>query len=483
MKRGGKGPLRRWGVRARVTTAASGVLVVVMVMGATLLVTLVNNSLVNNLDTAGLTRAKDVAAVLNSTGLGATVPASGEDRSLVQVVDRSGTVVSSSANIAGEPPIVITAPSLRETVIVTIDSVPVGGSAQPFRVVAEPVHLSSGDGWVYVASSLEQVASAVHSLILLLSIGLPIMLLIVGGTVWFAVGRALRPVESIRKRAVEIGADLTQRVPVPESNDEIGRLATTVNEMLDRLAGFSEQQRRFIGDASHELRSPLAAIRSQVDVALEHPLALDPLITLRTVQGQIEQMTQLLEDLLLLARVSEQPLSEDVATVDLDEVVVRELRRLQLIKGSKQVRLAHLDAVRTAGSARDLGRLIANLGDNALRYAASEVTLALNSRHDGTAAIVITDDGPGIPPADRERIFGRFTRLDDSRARSVEHVSTGLGLAIAAQIAHRHGGTIRAGVRHDHHSGAVMTVILPAASDVRRRPDAPRSSSDARQDT
>lgn len=449
-----------WGVRARVTAAASLVLASIMVIGAIVLVSLVNQSLQDNLDAAAVTRAQDVAATLTTNGVRSSIATGSEDSSLVQVVDSTGAVVSASENISGEPAVLALPPSTYGSVSVTVGSVPVGANAQLFRVVAEPVQLPSGAGWVYVASSLEQVESATGSLVLLLSIGLPIMLVIVGGTIWFAVGRALRPVESIRSRAVEIRADLSQRVPVPAANDEIGRLARTVNEMLDRLAAAAEEERRFVGDASHELRSPLAAIRSQVDVALEHPGNMDPLTVLATVQKQTVQMAHLLDDLLFLARISEPPSTHGESTVDLDEIVLNEAHRLQRRSGDVAVHLGHLDAARIPGSARDLARLVANLGDNALHYARTEVRVELFSTP-GALAIVVTDDGPGIAVEDRERVFDRFTQLEDARSRSVPAPGAGLGLAIAQQIAARHGGTITVGERGDETSGTVMRVTLP----------------------
>lgn len=230
--------------------------------------------------------------------------------------------------------------------------------------------------------------------------------------------------------------------------------------MLDRLAAAAEEERRFVGDASHELRSPLAAIRSQVDVALEHPGNVDPLTVLATVQKQTVQMGHLLDDLLFLARISEPPSTHGEWTVDLDEIVLNEAHRLQRRSGDVAVHLGHLDAARIPGSARDLARLVANLGDNALHYAQTEVRVELFSTP-GALAIVVTDDGPGIAVEDRERVFDRFTQLEDARSRAVPVPGAGLGLAIAQQIAARHGGTITVGERGDAISGTVMTVTLP----------------------
>ncbi|MBG6108630.1 HAMP domain-containing sensor histidine kinase [Frigoribacterium sp. CG_9.8] len=457
---------RRRGVRERVAAAASIVLAVTLLIGAIVLVALVDSSLQNNLDTAAVTRAEDVSAAITANGMKSTIPSSGDDGSLVQIINSAGIVVSSTENFAGERALLNIPPRQRQTTLLTIDNAPIGDGSDTVRVAAEPIQLPSGPGWVYVANSLAQLHSATKSLVLLLGIGLPILLIIVVGTVWFAVGRALRPVEQIRRRTIQIRGDFTQRVPVPPSDDEIGRLARTVNDMLDRLAAAADQERRFVGDASHELRSPLAAIRAQIDVALEHPESEDPQRVFQTIQTQTEDMTQLLEDLLFLARVSEDQTNYAAPDVDLDEVLVQEVRRLHHAHRVKQntavtVRISHLDAVRMPGSARDLARMIANLLNNAADFAKTEVTVELHVVETENIYITVTDDGPGIAKTDRERIFDRFTRLDDSRSRATAHTSTGLGLAIAQQIANRHAGTIVASARTDTQPGAVITISLP----------------------
>lgn len=455
------GRFRRRGVRARVTTASSFVLAVTLACGAVSLVALVDHSLQNNLDATALARADDVSATAVASAVSPVIPSGGDDGSIVQIIDSSGSVIASSESTAEGQPLLKTPPQRREGTIFTAAQFPAEGYSGQFRIVAEPLQLPSGPGWVYVATSLAQVRSAVNSLVLLLGIGLPILLVIVGATVWFAVGRALRPVEDIRKRAVQIRADFTQRIPLPASDDEIGRLARTVNEMLDRLSAAAGLERRFVGDASHELRSPLAAIRSQVDVALEHPESVEALTVLRTIQLQTEDMTQLLEDLLFLARVSENSPGALLPLIDLDEILVQEVRRLQRTT-DLTISVAHLDAVRMHGASRDLARMIANIGDNASNYARREITLGLVSRETGVD-IVVTDDGSGIAAADRIRIFDRFTRLDDSRSRSGIHTGTGLGLAIAQQIAEKHQGSISARSRDDEGEGTVIVISLPIA--------------------
>jgi len=262
---------RGWTIRARVATAASVVLALALLVASVGLVLLVHRSLVANVDSAGRARVADVSAVIAANGLQPTISLSNGETSLIQVVSADGRVVSSSDNIQGEAPVLVVAPASRTAATATIHDLPIGNNEQGFRVYAEPIDLPSGPGWVYVAHSLSQVDAAVASIVLVLSVGLPFLLFLVWSAVWVAIGRALAPIERIRSRAMVIGNDLSQRLPVPVARDEVYRLAATMNEMLSQLEASALRQERFMGDASHELRSPLTALRTQVDVALAHP--------------------------------------------------------------------------------------------------------------------------------------------------------------------------------------------------------------------
>jgi signal transduction histidine kinase len=450
---------RAWGVRARVTIAASSVLALVVSLGAVALIVLVHQSLLSGLDSAATTRAKDVATLVSPAAPPQTLNVYGAESSLVQVIDSANSVVSSTENVSGESPILSRPPAQRRTEFTSLASLPVGNGVHSFRVAMEPVQLASGPGWIYVATSLSQVDAASSTLGWLLIAGLPALVVFVAATIWIAVGRSLRPVELIRKNAVSVGSNLVQRVAVPPSNDEIHRLAVTVNEMLDRLQASALRERRFVGDASHELRSPLAALRAQVEVALAHGDRLDARDALVQVESQAIRMTHLIDDLLFLARADEGRSAERFLQVDLDELVVAEAKRLREASGIS-VRLTGLDAVRIDGSYRDLERMLKNLGDNAVRHAHSlvEVELKLNRSH---ALITIANDGPVVPEVDRARIFDRFLRLDDSRTRGPGNGGSGLGLAIAQQIAHDHGGSIAAAASDGAFQGAKFTVAIP----------------------
>ncbi|MCW2501203.1 MAG: sensor histidine kinase [Frankiales bacterium] len=450
----------RLGIRVRTTATATAIVAAALVLGGVLLVVLVHRSLVDGVDKANHARARDVAALATAGRLQPTLTSFSEESSVVQVVTAAGHVLAASPNISGEAPIVPSPPGRRVAQALSRDRLPIGQNQETYRMVAEPVTLKGGGpGWVYVATSLRAADATTTTVAMLLGVGAPVLLGLVGLVTWLAVGRALRPVERMRAQAAAIdGSAVDGRVPVPASRDEIARLATTLNEMLQRLADAGLRQRRFVGDASHELRSPLTALRAQVDVALAHP---DPVLwgrVLGRVQQQAERMTELIDDLLFLARSEEGAARPDRA-VDLEELVLAEASRLRAL-GGPRVEVAGLQPARVHGSELDLGRLLRNLGDNAAAHSRTAVRLGLTVA-DGQAELSVLDDGPGIPAADRDRVFDRFTRLSESRSRPSTGAGAGLGLAIALQIVTAHQGSIAVGDRPDGAAGAVFVVRLP----------------------
>ncbi|MEO6203841.1 MAG: ATP-binding protein [Mycobacteriales bacterium] len=297
--------------------------------------------------------------------------------------------------------------------------------------------------------------------------GLPVLLLGATAVTWLAVGRALSPVERIRLHASAIGADqLARRVPVPRSRDEVAKLAVTMNNMLARLEASAVRQQQFVGDASHELRSPLTALQAQLDVALAYPESTDSALVFTRLRQQSQRMAELIEDLLFLARTDETDASDTTpprnARVDLDELVLHEFHRLRDLGAT--VTITHVNAAAVAGSDRDLARLLRNLCDNAMAHASEHIEIGLTI--EGTDAIItVSDDGPGIPVENRDTIFARFARLEQHRARTGNSGGTGLGLAIAREIATMHHGHIRVCERSDGEQGAVFTVQLPLAGN------------------
>ncbi|MFI5565407.1 ATP-binding protein [Amycolatopsis japonica] len=280
----------------------------------------------------------------------------------------------------------------------------------------------------------------------------PLAVLITALAAWLAAGRALRPVEAIRRELAEVsGSRLDRRVPVPPSRDEVARLATTTNETLDRLQKAYDQQERFVADASHELRSPLANLRTGLEVALTHAERADwPAVARRSLLD-VQRLQRITADLLQLA-VEPAKLPDDV--VDLADVVGEQVAERALEPGPAVV--SDVDGpAPVSGEPVQLERLLRNLLDNAVRHARSAVTVRLRCEA-GEAVLEVVDDGPGIPPSDRERVFDRFARLDDARARDAG--GTGLGLTLARDIAVRHGGTLRV---EEGAPGARLAVRLP----------------------
>jgi signal transduction histidine kinase len=276
-----------------------------------------------------------------------------------------------------------------------------------------------------------------------------------------AVGSALRPVERMRRTVAEISTrDLTVRVGLPPGRDEVHRLASTLNSMLDRLASAQAAQRRFVSDASHELRSPLATITAAMDVSAQHPETISTEALVPIVATEVARLRELVDDLLVLARTEDSSDHPPDAEVDLDDLVRAEARRVRA-STSLQVEVA-AQPVKVTGNEAQLRRAVRNLVDNAVAHARGRVRLTSRSGEDGAggALVEVSDDGPGIAAADRDRIFDRFVRLDDARDRA--NGGAGLGLAIVAAIAARHGGHARY-VEHpdSDYPGAHFTLELP----------------------
>ncbi|GGZ31928.1 two-component sensor histidine kinase [Streptomyces inusitatus] len=348
-----------------------------------------------------------------------------------------------------------------ERPVFTGGSATVQGDTASYRFAA--VEATDDEGvtaTVYAGAPLATEEGAVATVRDAMLIGLPPLLLIVGSVTWLVTRRALAPVEGIRREmaAITASADLSRRVPEPGSRDEVARLARTTNETLAALEASEERQRRFVADASHELRSPIASLRTQLEVGAAHPELLD-------VPGAVEdtvRLQQLAADLLLLARLDagERP---GLARVDLG-ALVREETSQRTASGAAGDRAAV--TVETAdagldvdGSRSQLARVLGNLLDNAQRHAEAEVTASV--RRDGRYVVLaVADDGEGVPEAERERIFERFVRLDDARSR--DEGGAGLGLAIARDVAERHGGSLTVGRAAT--GGALFELRLPAAA-------------------
>lgn len=286
--------------------------------------------------------------------------------------------------------------------------------------------------------------------------GLPVVLLVVAGVTWLVTRRALRPVEGIRREMAAITAseDLSRRVPEPGSHDEVARLARTTNETLTTLEASVERQRRFVADASHELRSPIASLRTQLEVGAAHPELLD----VRGAVADTVRLQALAADLLLLARLDagERP---GAALLELGALVREEVSQRTGDRLPVTVTVPEeAGGFEVTGSRAQLARVLGNLLDNAERHARGAVAVAVR-REGGGVVVEVTDDGGGVPEAERERIFERFVRLDDARTR--DEGGAGLGLAIARDVAVRHGGRLT--VTGTGERGARFALWLPDA--------------------
>jgi signal transduction histidine kinase len=306
----------------------------------------------------------------------------------------------------------------------------------PARLVAVP----AGDGQVFVLGSREDVDHSTRSLVSSLLVAVPLSTGVLAVLVWWLVSRVLQPVEDIRAEVDRISAHrLDRRVPVPPTGDEVARLARTMNGMLDRLAAAAERQRRFVADAAHELRSPLARIRTQLEVDAVHPETVDAAATQTAVLTETGRLQRLVDDLLLLARGDAGAADPARAgLVDLDDVV-HGLAAVRRTPGGPVIETDAVAPAQVHGNRAQLERAVGNLLDNAVRHAGSRVTITLHQSADGTATLVVADDGPGVPPHAREMVFERFARLDDARSADG---GAGLGLAIARDTAVRHGGAL-----------------------------------------
>ncbi|MET9581260.1 sensor histidine kinase [Streptomyces massasporeus] len=460
-------------VRARATLGATLVVAVALVAaGAAVLLSLRSN-LIGEAGTQAERSARAVASELAAGTPYDKLSGLDGDDGPVQVLDEHGRLVAASEDLekisgtdsgqvkprpavkptgdddddsddAGEP---LEAGEISGESVFSNGSATIDGDAEDYRFAAVEVETHDrGHLKVYAGSPLAAEHGAVRTALTVMLIGFPLLLGVVAAVTWLVTRRALRPVEGIRREmaAITQSEDLARRVPEPDTHDEIARLASTTNETLAALETSVERQRRFVADASHELRSPIASLRTQLEVAAAHPELLD-------LDGAVEdtvRLQRLAADLLLLARLDAGERPND-ARVDLAGLA------REAAEGRTGVTV-DAEPVEVAGSRGQLGRVLANLLDNAQRHARSAVTVHV--RREGDRAVVgVADDGDGVPEDDRERIFERFVRLDAARSR--DDGGAGLGLAIARDVAVRHGGTLTAG--RGPAGGALFELRLP----------------------
>jgi signal transduction histidine kinase len=406
----------RASVRLRVTLAAAGLFAIALTVASFALVRTVHDNLADEIAQTNQQQLDTVAAQIEQ----------GRPPGEIDVPNGRGGV---------QPRLVVRAPGERPVPVVPGQNPPALAPGDPRVRAQRTIETAKGTITLVAEQSLAEVDSTVDSITRLLLFGVPALVLLVAALTWWLTGRALRPVESIRVEAAAItGSTIHRRVPEPRTDDEIGRLARTMNSMLDRLEESSVRQRRFVSDASHELRSPVAAIRAQLEVALRRGVGADWPVVAGRVLEEDERLEEAVRELLELARAEEGAEAEPL-DIDLDEIVLEETARPRRVP----IETSQVSAGRVRGHASQLSRLVRNLLDNACRHAASKVAVGLGA-HDGEVWLTVDDDGPGIPSEDRARVFDRFTRLDEGRARDAGGV--GLGLSMVLAIVDGHGGDV-----------------------------------------
>lgn len=424
-------------VRARTTALAALVVAAALVVGAVGLLVTLRASLVRSDDGLSRARVQDLASLVESGSLPVELRDTSDD-GVGQVVDGSGHVVAASRSISGRGPISDWHPGGERMQVRTLHGVPDDSETETYRVWALEARGRDGPVTIYVGTSLESVSETITTLRTSLVIGVPVLLLVLVAVTWSVIGRALRPVDEMRSEVAAIShEDLSRRVEAPRDNDEVGRLAVTMNDMLGRLEAASLREREFVADASHELQSPLASLRAQLEVALTYPDHTEWAPLARELLAESAEMEALVRDLLFLSREDARQ-GDPRAHVDLDDIVLEEAERLRA-STTLTIDTALVSAGPVLGRRSDLARLVRNLLENAVAHAVSTVTLRVDS-DDGATRLVVGDDGPGVALADRSRVFERFGRGDSSRDRISG--GSGLGLAIARKIAERHGGTL-----------------------------------------
>ena len=446
------------GISARSAATSAVVVLVAFAFAGAAFDLILYRTLLAGVDDATAGRARTIVDALHSgspDALDSALLATTQRVVAIQLIAPDGTVVKRAGSAPATPLIPINEFDFNLRRGMPDDAV----ADDDMRVSGQKVNARSGQYTVLVGGGSEAVEAIVRTVALLVAGTAPIIAGVAATATYRLVRRSLQSVDAIRSRVAEIStSDLAERVPVSTSRDEISALAVTMNEMLARLEAGHQAQQRFLSDASHELRSPLATIISGLEVAEAHPELLDAELAVDTLLPEAHRMRVLIEDLLLLARADEQSVVMRKEEVALDELAEVEAARVRREAGCT----VHADICpsRLTADPAGMSRMIRNLVDNAVRHANSLIVIEVSSR-DRTAILSISDDGPGIAPAERTRVFERFVRLDSDRSRSSG--GAGLGLAIVAEVVAAHGGTVSIDDRPG--GGTKVTVALPQHSN------------------
>jgi signal transduction histidine kinase len=419
--------------------------------------------MIDNVDEVGEMRAQQVADLAQRGILPREIDRADDLEAAVQVVQR-GMVLSSTSNASDPGFFDLPAQQPGVDKVYGFGRLPIEDNG-PFRVTALGARTPHGDVTVLVAVDVGDVDEVLATIASKGVIGVSVLVAIFAFVLWLVVGRTMTSVEAIRRRAEMItGQRLNQRVPEPPTRDEIYRLARTLNDMLARLEASAKQQERFVADAAHELRTPLATLRTRLETALLRGDDEGGPQLLEELWGETVRLGSLVDHLLLLARSDAGTLRAHARPVDLDDVLQDVLSSTQA--GGVALRTQDVEPVQVSGDAALLEQVLRNLVENAVRHADTTVDVSLSS-DGGTAVLTVDDDGPGIPESERAEVFQRFVRLDHARARKQGGV--GLGLAIVAEIVRVHSGSVD--VSESPAGGARLTVRLPITDAA--QPEAP----------
>lgn len=424
---------RGWSLRLRLTVLTAVLLCVTLAVGAVALTTVLSRSRVAALDDIARDRAGTIAALAGDDRLPPALPVA-EPREIAQLLDASGLVIASSPNASRTLPVLVPSDlaALRSTagddVLVTTAATTYDDEA---RVAVRATTYRGAPVTVVATVPLAEVRGLLGALSVSLVVVVPLLTALLAWVIWVVLGRALLPVEQMRSAAAQVArSGGSGSLPVRDADDELGALARTLNEMLDRLEGSAARQRTFTADAAHELRSPLAAVRATIDVALAHPDLYSTAELAADLEGEVLRMQALVDDLLLLARVGSRPVEH--AAIDLGRLAHDAVGAARKVD---RIDVAMVGSGNALGDAAAIGRVVRNLVDNALRHASTSVRVTVD---DGS--VTVEDDGSGVPASDRERVFERFVRLDEARERDAG--GSGLGLAIAREVAREQGGDV-----------------------------------------
>ncbi len=438
--------------------------VVALAAAAGVIVLVSRNLMLETADRGTSERANEIATTIHGEGLGGVDAALLDDNQyvdVIQVIGADGRVLLSSRSGHPAP---LGPPVDADTEIVQPDRT-IDSSSGDFRTTFVGVTDPSGQTVTIAVGAAEgPLKKLVLVVTLLCVIVFPIIVLLIGVLTFYLVGRALRPVDDIRRQVDDITAGgLDRRVPVPTGDDEISRLAVTMNRMLDRLEAARHRQLKFVGDASHELNSPLTTIVGLTDLAASRDEAIDAATVRDVMSPEAQRLQRMVADLLLLARADENGMTVTHDRVDLDELVDAEAARVRALT-DLDVDVRPLP-VQVDGDAEKLTRALRNLVDNAIRHADGVITLEIVD-HGDTVTVAVSDDGPGVPDSDKQRITDRFVRLDDARTRS--RGGSGLGLAIVDEIVRAHGGDVL--IEDADGRGARIGFVIPVSRAGSRHP-------------